>query len=44
MGERQTQAFLFYVDKFGKYKDHKYDRRECLGLPSPGAYGFVGGI
>ena len=33
-GERQTQAFLHYVDKFGKYSDQKFDHRLHLGLPS----------
>ena len=34
-GERQTQAFLHYVDKFGKYRDYKFDHRPYLGLPPP---------
>lgn len=42
LGERQLQAFLFYVDKFGKCKDYKYDRRKCLGMPDPEEY--CGGI
>jgi len=33
-GERQCQAFLHYVDKFGKYRDYKYDRRPYIGLPA----------
>jgi len=33
-GKRQCQAFLHYVDKFGKYRDYKYDRRPYIGLPS----------
>jgi hypothetical protein len=42
MGKRQTQAFLFYVDQFGEYKDNKYDSRVCLGMPHPA--GQRGGI
>lgn len=33
-GKRQTQAFLHYVNKFGKYRDYKYDRRPYIGLPA----------
>ena len=33
-GQRQCQAFLHYVDKFGKYRDYKYDRRPYIGLSS----------
>ena len=33
-GQRQCQAFLHYVDKFGKYRDYKYDRRPYIGLPA----------
>lgn len=33
-GERQTQAFLHYVDKKGKYRDYKWDHRAFLGLPA----------
>lgn len=32
-GKRQTQAFLHYVDRKGKYRDYKYDHRQYLGLP-----------
>ena len=35
-GERQTQAFLHYVDKFGNYRDYKFDHRPYLGMPPPG--------
>lgn len=31
-GHRQLQAFLHYVDKFGKYRDYKYDRRPYIGM------------
>ena len=41
-GERQTQAFLHYVDKFGNYRDYKYDHRQYLGMP-PRA-GGIGGV
>jgi hypothetical protein len=41
-GERQTQAFLHYVDKFGKYRDYKWDHRPYLGFPPPS--GGKGGI
>jgi len=30
-GQRQTQAFLHYVDKNGNYRDYKWDRRPYLG-------------
>lgn len=30
-GERQTQAFLHYVDKFGNYRDYKWDHRPYIG-------------
>jgi hypothetical protein len=30
-GQRQTQAFLHYVDKFGNYRDYKWDHRPYLG-------------
>ena len=33
-GNRQTQAFLHYVDKFGNHRDYKWDHRVYLGLPS----------
>ncbi len=33
-GQRQTQAFLHYVDKKGKYRDYKFDKRPHLGLPA----------
>jgi hypothetical protein len=33
-GERQTQAFLHYVDKNGKYQDYKFDKRPYIGLPA----------
>jgi alkylated DNA repair dioxygenase AlkB len=33
-GQRQTQAFLHYVDKKGKYRDYKFDKRSHLGLSS----------
>ena len=32
-GKECAQAFLHYVDKYGEYKDLKYDSREHLGLP-----------
>jgi hypothetical protein len=41
-GERQTQAFLHYVDKFGNYRDYKYDHRPYLGFPPPS--GGMGGL
>ena len=41
-GERQTQAFLHYVDKFGNYRDYKFDHRQYLGMPPP--QGGMGGI
>lgn len=31
-GNRQTQAFLHYVDRNGKNRDYKYDKRQYLGL------------
>lgn len=31
-GNRQTQAFLHYVDKNGKHRDYKYDKRPYIGL------------
>lgn len=31
-GERQTQAFLHYVDKFGNYRDYKWDHRPYIGF------------
>ena len=33
-GNRQTQAFLHFVDRKGKYRDYKYDHRPYLGLPA----------
>jgi hypothetical protein len=33
-GNRQTQAFLHYVDKFGNHRDYKWDHRVYLGLPA----------
>jgi hypothetical protein len=33
-GQRQMQAFLHYVDKFGPHRDYKYDRRAYTGLPA----------
>ena len=30
-GQRQTQAFLHYVDKNGNYRDYKWDHRPYLG-------------
>ena len=33
-GQRQTQAFLHYVDKFGNYRDYKWDHRPYLGTAS----------
>jgi hypothetical protein len=30
-GQRQTQAFLHYVDKFGNYRDYKWDHRPYIG-------------
>ena len=33
-GQRQTQAFLHYVDKFGNYRDYKWDHRPYIGLPA----------
>jgi hypothetical protein len=33
-GQRQTQAFLHYVDKKGKYRDYKWDHRPYIGLPA----------
>lgn len=38
-GQRQLQAFLHYVDKFGKHRDYKYDHRPCLGYNKD--YGFL---
>ena len=33
-GQRQTQAFLHYVDKNGNYRDYKWDHRPYLGTAS----------
>jgi hypothetical protein len=33
-GTRQTQAFLHYVDRKGKYRDYKYDHRPYIGYPA----------
>lgn len=33
-GKRQCQAFLHYVNKQGKYRDYKYDKRPYIGLPA----------
>jgi hypothetical protein len=33
-GNKHIQAFLFYVDVNGQWKDHKYDKRLYLGLPT----------
>ena len=33
-GQRQTQAFLNYVDKNGNYRDYKWDHRPYLGTAS----------
>jgi alkylated DNA repair dioxygenase AlkB len=33
-GQRQTQAFLHYVDKNGPYRDYKFDQRPYLGTPA----------
>jgi hypothetical protein len=30
-GQRQTQAFLHYVDKNGNYRDYKWDHRPYIG-------------
>jgi hypothetical protein len=41
-GERQTQAFLHYVDKFGRFRDYKFDHRPYLGYgPSTGGRGGI---
>ena len=34
-GQQQYQAFLHYVDSEGPYRDHRWDRRPCLGMPHP---------
>ena len=31
LGQRQTQAFLHYVDKNGNYRDYKWDHRPYIG-------------
>ena len=33
-GHQQYQAFLHYVDSQGAYRDHRWDHRPALGLPS----------
>jgi hypothetical protein len=38
MGNRQCQAFLHYVDKFGKYRDFKNDGRIHTGIPKNGIF------
>jgi len=30
-GQRQTQAFLHYVNKYGNYRDYKWDHRPYIG-------------
>lgn len=40
-GKRQTQAFLHYVDKRGKYQTHKLDGRSHYGLPKDVRIGYV---
>jgi hypothetical protein len=32
-GERMGQVFLHYVERNGQHADHKFDKREGLGLP-----------